>query len=90
MTRERLHDLVDLVMAANYHFEQNDMDYLAAITISQVNTHIWIHDMSDKGQYWAYNTSSLHRDDEHNTYDPELIRAQEHIHKLMEGKANVA
>lgn len=84
MTRERLIDLMDLTLAVSHLIEVNDMHYNIELQIGTIETNIWVHDLKNN-TYISYSTYGL-RDDKHHMFDPDLIRGEEHIRRIMEGE----
>lgn len=85
MTSERLHDLLDLTLAVNHLVEVNDLKYIVEFSVGTLDTYIWVHDFVNK-KYISYSTYKTGRTDENYIFDPDLIRGEEHIRRIMEGE----
>ena len=84
MKTERLHSLVDLITAANYQFIFNRMLSTQA-DIALTKYHVLIHvteDVDGKIKGVTYSSTDLGGC----VYDPGLIKAENHIRQLMEGR----
>lgn len=85
MTRERILDLVDLVLAANYQFEQTDSSAAITLDLGRYTSNIYVHEnIGGPGS-----NMTVYSDAPESEYcDPALVKAEFHIRKIMEVKDN--
>lgn len=81
MKAERLHDILDLVLAANIQLEPQDTSI--TFDTSSFETNVYIHEHINKpdSRYTVYTTMIMCGD---RSYDPELVLAESHINRLLE------
>lgn len=84
MTRVRLFDICDLVLAANHQFEENGIDAACGLDVSKFSYEVRVHErmLEDGYKFTRYTT-----DETMNAcHDPEFLKAEAHIKRLMEAK----
>ena len=88
MKSTRLHELLDLVCAANYQSQETDGHYSICLKVGRWETSgaVFIHEHLDKAgenTLTVYSEAPLLNEIE----DPDYIKAEAHIRRLMEGAA---
>lgn len=85
MTSMRLHEILDLVCACNYQAKETDGEYSVTFRIGRWDTYIFINDALGKIED---NHSTVYSECPYDgeVEDPDFIKAEEHIKRLMEGK----
>ena len=85
MKNSELHELVDLVTAANYFFEKNDIDASVRLIIGRFNNEVHVFNLTSKGEKKSkFYHSSQFIDLATDEFDPKLLKAQAHIKRLLE------
>ena len=84
MKNNELHDLCDLVTAANYFFEKNDIAASVRMIVGRFDNEIHIFELKDGVSKARLYHSSRFIDLDISEFDPKLIKAQAHIKRLLE------
>ncbi len=84
MKNNELHDLVDLVIAANYFFEKNDIAASIRMYVGRFDNEVHIFELKDGVSKARFYHSSRFIDLDTSEFDPKFIKAQAHINRLLE------
>ena len=84
MTRVRLLDICDLVLAANHQFDVNHIDAACGLDVGKWDMEVRIHEriLEDDYKYYRYTTEGT----TNGIHDPDFTKAEAHIKRLMEAK----
>lgn len=91
MTRERIIELLDLVLICNERHKEKDITVSLNVSAFHVEVHIFFHDMDaleeDGVDMYSYtNDAGTDRlvDGIRTLYDPKLVKAERHIRRLID------
>ena len=84
MKNNELHDLCDLVTAANYFFEKNDIAASIRMIVGRFDNEIHIFELKDGVSKARFYHSSRFIDLDTSEFDPKFIKAQAHINRLLD------
>ena len=90
MTRERIIELLDLVLACNEQLEENDITASLDVSAYHTDLNVYYHgDITppDPGitmYSYTYTVSDSVVDGIKTVYDPELTKAEEHLRRIID------
>ena len=85
MKNSELHDLVDLVTAANYFFEKNDLSASIRMYIGRFDNGVHVFEINENGEAkgkFYHSTRFIALEDYE--FDPKFIKARAHIKRLLD------